>query len=552
MATWTLERVTEKIEAFGFTSDEKGALDVLLQNENWALYFGGDGDVRIKSRLKTLLLKAGFGAMQVGAALPTDNSKTLCNQLVGAATSMPVPSFSDLEAVVNKQEPLAVKLPVTPQLYAEWHAADSSLCDHIESTAVGSGPAPARLLSHVSSWLGCVDNDCAGEAGLHARLDILIRYTWGMLGDSVGITAKFSRDKADASSATVTLKRPDLTAHLKNALVLKGEEKELEEDLGMATSELLFKSDFSWSALNFGSLPYIICYAAAGHKLQWYVQQCSNGHLTQLHPTPFNLQTRTGRMHALLASVHCFKAVLSMWKVLPQSLALPLFKPLTRAHGTSVEAKEEGVVKLIKNFEGNYVQQLQLTSWEFVQKAYRIAQEPDAAGLVVPVKLPSLNDKDTYMVVTQPGFPVRPTSQKELLEAVTWVLHALGHLHKAKLVHRDVRWENVVHAGPGARSSWVLLDLETVWAAGEAPPSAVQLGTCTPESLVEGCFEAASDIRLVAGLMASAHLAESGPAQARFMQNLRNARGVVASDVLTWDSFARWREEVGAESPAGS
>ena len=68
-----------------------------------------------------------------------------------------------------------VKLPVTPQLYAEWHAADSSLCDHIESTAVGSGPAPARLLSHVSSWLGGVDNDCAGEAGLHARLDILIR-----------------------------------------------------------------------------------------------------------------------------------------------------------------------------------------------------------------------------------------------------------------------------------------------------------------------------------------------------------------------------------------
>lgn len=59
----------------------------------------------------------------------------------------------------------------------------------------------------------------------------------------MGITVKFSRDNADASSATVTLKRPDLTAHLKNALVLKGEEKELEEDLGMATSELLFKSN---------------------------------------------------------------------------------------------------------------------------------------------------------------------------------------------------------------------------------------------------------------------------------------------------------------------
>lgn len=112
------------------------------------------------------------------------------------------------------------------------------------------------------------------------------------------------------------------------------------ERLPQVLPPLLVVRCSSWSALNFGSLPYIICYAAAGHMLQWYVQQCSNGHLTQLHPTPFNLQTRTGRMHALLATLHCFKAVLSMWKVLPQSLALPLFKPLTRAHGTSVEAKE--------------------------------------------------------------------------------------------------------------------------------------------------------------------------------------------------------------------
>jgi hypothetical protein len=59
MAAWTWKEVVEKIEALGFTSDEKGALDILLQNENWALYFGGDDDVRIKSRLKTLLLKAG-------------------------------------------------------------------------------------------------------------------------------------------------------------------------------------------------------------------------------------------------------------------------------------------------------------------------------------------------------------------------------------------------------------------------------------------------------------------------------------------------------------
>lgn len=63
-----------------------------------------------------------------------------------------------------------------------------------------------------------------------------------MLGDSVGVTATFSRDKTDASSATATLKRPDLTAHLNNALVLKGEEKELEAKLDVASSELLSKA----------------------------------------------------------------------------------------------------------------------------------------------------------------------------------------------------------------------------------------------------------------------------------------------------------------------
>uniref|UniRef100_A0A7S0WNV5 Protein kinase domain-containing protein n=1 Tax=Chlamydomonas leiostraca TaxID=1034604 RepID=A0A7S0WNV5_9CHLO len=402
--------------------------------------------------------------MQPSGGAASDNSTTWCKRMVGAAITMDV-GISDLTTAISGEAQLAVKFPVTPQLYAEWQVVEPSLCAHLESTPLGSGPAPARLLSHVSSFLGGDHHGCAGEAGLHAPLDMLIRYTWGMLGDSVGVTASFSRDKTDASSATATLKRPDLTAHLNNALVLKGEEEELEAKLDVASSELLSQTNLPWNTLNFGGLPYVICYAAAGNKLNWFAQD-HQGCLHLLHPTPFNLQTRTGRMHALLASVHCFKAVLSMWKVLPQSLALPLFKPLTRAHGTSVEAKEEGVVKLIKNFEGNYVHQLQLTRWEYVQQAYRIAEEAPASGLVVPLKPPSVDNRDTYMVVTQPGFVARPTSEEELLEVVMCVLSALSHLHNARLVHRDVRWENIVRAGPGAKSSWVLLDLETVWAVG--------------------------------------------------------------------------------------
>lgn len=32
---------------------------------------------------------------------------------------------------------------------------------------------------------------------------------------------------------------------------------------------------------------------------------------------------------------------------------------------------------------------------------------------------------------------------------------------------RDVRWDNVVHGGVSSRAAWFLIDLETVWAAGQ-------------------------------------------------------------------------------------
>ena len=50
-----------------------------------------------------------------------------------------------------------------------------------------------------------------------------------MLALNSGLSMTFSRDKADTSSATHKRLRPDLTAYIGNALVMKGEEK---EDIG--------------------------------------------------------------------------------------------------------------------------------------------------------------------------------------------------------------------------------------------------------------------------------------------------------------------------------
>jgi hypothetical protein len=74
-------------------------------------------------------------------------------------------------------------------------------------------------------------------------------------------------------------------------------------------------------------------------------------------------------------------------------------------------------VKLIKNFEGNYVQQLQLTSWEFVQKAYRwvLCVPCGHRGACLPgAPRPQLHvpyKRAPHLPLLHPPTPTHPTNQ---------------------------------------------------------------------------------------------------------------------------------------------
>ena len=93
-------------------------------------------------------------------------------------------------------------------------------------------------------------------------------------------------------------------------------------------------------------------------------------------------------------------------------------------------------------------------------------------GLIKPIAPPKWDQAtDVYTVKLQLGYASLPSSDKELFEAVEDVLQGLKRLHSKKLVHRDIRWENIVRLagddGSDSRSSWCLVDLETVWAANQ-------------------------------------------------------------------------------------
>jgi hypothetical protein len=91
--------------------------------------------------------------------------------------------------------------------------------------------------------------------------------------------------------------------------------------------------------LVFGRAPYILGYALAGHYLQ-FVVLLPGKEVRLLHPSPFNLDTDVGRLFALMASIHCFKAAASLVSALPQGLTIALFQTMRRANGTTIMATE--------------------------------------------------------------------------------------------------------------------------------------------------------------------------------------------------------------------
>jgi hypothetical protein len=87
----------------------------------------------------------------------------------------------------------------------------------------------------------------------------------------------------------------------------------------------------------------VVCFAAAGSRIQWHALEAGGlTPLRSLHPTPYDLSKLQGRLHALIASIHCCKAVMSLAGVLPSGAAVPLRGTCNRPHNTTLERTQVG------------------------------------------------------------------------------------------------------------------------------------------------------------------------------------------------------------------
>lgn len=95
-------------------------------------------------------------------------------------------------------------------------------------------------------------------------------------------------------------------------------------------------------------------------------------------------------------------------------------------------------------------------------------------------------------------------------------------LHSKDLVHRDLRWANIVQIGP---AQYMVIDIESV--ATTVPlvklPAdfARVLRTCTQEALDEGCYSTRSDMYSI-GLLLKEACPQPSQAAAVFISHLEN------------------------------
>lgn len=81
----------------------------------------------------------------------------------------------------------------------------------------------------------------------------------------------FDRNTTDESAVTLATLRPDCCIWFRNALVFKGEDKSDKRVISEAIAELGAKMASRWNILTMGSLPFLLCYASCGPRIQFCV-----------------------------------------------------------------------------------------------------------------------------------------------------------------------------------------------------------------------------------------------------------------------------------------
>ncbi|PNW76272.1 hypothetical protein CHLRE_12g541211v5 [Chlamydomonas reinhardtii] len=425
-------------------------------------------------------------------------------------------------------QPLGALLPVSSAAQ-EAILHDSDLLKYVAVEPDGGSVRTfGQMVTHaLMGWhdVQLASSETATSFKTQLLVGIPLSYALGRLG----LHFRIDRNAADPSGDTTKRLRPDFLCWIRNALLLKGEEKANESALQEANRELTSKMATSWrpGLLPGVSMPCMMAYTAAGNLMQFFAITESGGGGVEAWPISelLDISRPLGRIKVVHHTLHIARLLAAYAPLAPPQLSIAL--------GGMIQSKGLGG-RLLGNV---------MLFGDFVQKrAFEYLRQPGvvldfstlvelytATGRELCANLVRLHqgairmEGTTLVLHLEPvGLPLDapPADEATLKEAIRGVLLGIAALHRAGFVHRDVRWRNVIRVpelrSSGSLSTYVLIDLEHAARADcavDCREPDFRLGSWPSEDMLEsgsGRYTPASDLCLVAYLMMCIPLSQSG------------------------------------------
>ncbi|KAG9287195.1 hypothetical protein G9A89_001603 [Geosiphon pyriformis] len=232
--------------------------------------------------------------------------------------------------------------------------------------------------------------------------------------------------------------RPDITVYCNNLLVMNGEEKDVRDKLLIAAQKLDGYFPF-WNPLTFGNLPFVLALAAGGTHLQfhyYYVDDTTG--LTPRRQTigehlSLDSPNRVYNYQVLQYTINFFRILRTLCR--DQYITAPilgLYENIIESHFSITTLPH----KIVKKIDRPSIVDLDFHK-EFYQNTL--------PGLG-PIRVLDyyLTNHSVVVHLAPVGFKRYPECEPELRDAIRHVLVTLEKLHKMNVVHRDIRWDNVL------------------------------------------------------------------------------------------------------------
>ncbi|CAI5709419.1 unnamed protein product [Peronospora farinosa] len=385
------------------------------------------------------------------------------------------------------QRALRVKVPISDesfQLIREYNTTGECTSTYDKLFE----PVPRRAISDGASIVGgsfvdplfCGCSGFVSKATYHFLWDSLIAVLFKRISNGT-----YLRYRNESSS--IDLGRPDLCYYCKysDVCIFRGAEKasgQMQVPLKELCDKLVWKYD---------AASYIFGYAAVGLKVCLVIirkdEMTERGAKVETIET-YDLSDLHSRLQFFLAMLNLLTLFRPVLKLI-EPLGIPEYGNIIAGNGVKISLAEDCVVKTygfdpIDTF-GRFgpFDPYGITSGSVIWNLRKVHHLMKKGSVPNVVELRKTSMKKKHVILSPLGRPVAPKNVHQLLTALRDILKALVAMHAIKIMHRDLRWPNVLkYQDKGDK--WFLIDFDDAALSPASKVNHLRAETHAPEVLL--------------------------------------------------------------------